>query len=72
METMHCPVCGKEMVRWKEKPSFDQNRQIEYRRIHYRCEADDTWGRYEIPVGPMRAFDVNREPVQIASRENIR
>lgn len=67
METMQCPVCGQQMVRWKETRSFDRKRLIEYRRVHYRCEADDTWGRYEIPVGPMQQSDVDRESIQSAS-----
>ncbi|HEU5379446.1 MAG TPA: hypothetical protein VFV38_28820 [Ktedonobacteraceae bacterium] len=66
MEIMQCPVCGKQMVRWKETRSFDRKRQIEYQRIHYRCEADDTWGRYEIPVGPMQQSGVDRESAQSA------
>jgi hypothetical protein len=67
METMQCPICGKPMERWKETPSFDKKRHIEYQRIHYRCATDDVWGRYEIPVGPMREFDINRGPTAVPS-----
>jgi hypothetical protein len=59
MESMVCPVCHQPMVKWKVKSAYDQKKKIEYRREHYRCEKDDVWGRYEIPVGPMREYGLN-------------
>jgi len=55
------------MVKWKVKPAYDQKRKIEYRREHYRCEKDDTWGRVEIPVGQMREYDLLNQPVVVSS-----
>jgi len=55
------------MVKWKVKPAYDQKRKIEYRREHYRCEKDDTWGRVEIPVGQMREYDLLNQPVAVSS-----
>ena len=67
MESMMCPVCHQPMVKWKVKPAYDQKRKIEYRREHYRCEKDDTWGRVEIPVGQMREYDLLNQPVVVSS-----
>ncbi|HEY1353966.1 MAG TPA: hypothetical protein VGF67_30510 [Ktedonobacteraceae bacterium] len=67
MESMVCPVCQQPMVKWKVKPAYDQKRKIEYRREHYRCVSDDVWGRYEIPVGPMREYDVVNQPISVSS-----
>ena len=63
MESMLCPVCHQPMAKWKVTPAYDRKRQIEYRREHYRCEKDDTWGRLETPIGPMRVDDLlSRQP----------
>ncbi len=45
------------MDRYKEEPSYSNRKQIEYKRTFYRCEQDDTWGRLEVPVGPLKKFD---------------
>ncbi len=66
MEPMGCPVCNQPMVKWKVKPAYDQKKKIEYRREHYRCEKDDVWGRLEIPVGPMREYDILNHPVTVS------
>lgn len=60
IDPMICPICHQGMEEWKTTQSFDQKRKIEYRRVHFRCTKDDTWGRVEIPVGEMREFDLNR------------
>ena len=57
---MICPICGQEMVPYKEEPCYGRQKRIEYKRTRYRCERDDTWGRLEVPVGPMK--EVEQEP----------
>ncbi len=57
---MVCPVCGQEMARYKEEPCYSRTRNVEYKRTYYRCEKDDTWGRLEVPVGPIKEFDLAR------------
>ena len=59
---MHCPVCGQAMNYYKEEPCSSRKKKIEYKRTLYRCEQDDTWGRIEVPVGPIKAFDQARAP----------
>lgn len=54
---MQCPICGQEMTQYKEEPCYNTKMQIEYKRTRYKCEKDDTWGRLEIPVGPMKQVD---------------
>ena len=60
---MQCPVCGKQMDRYKEEPSYSSRKQVEYKRTFYRCEQDDTWATLEVPVGPLKEFDAQRAPV---------
>lgn len=57
---MLCPICGQEMDRFKEEPCYSTKKRIEYKRTYYRCEKDDTWARLEIPIGPMKEFDLER------------
>lgn len=59
---MHCPICGEEMERYKEEPCYSRRKRVEYKRRYFRCEKDDTWGRLEIPVRPLSAFD--KQPAQ--------
>ncbi len=64
---MKCPICQQEMRQYKEEPCFDRRKQKEYRRTFYRCDADDTWGRYEVPVGPISESALQRIEAQQAS-----
>jgi len=60
---MLCPICGKEMKRYKEEPCISARKNIEYKRTYYHCEVDDTWGRLEIPVGPLLEHYKQAPPV---------
>lgn len=60
---MQCPICKKEMVPYREEPCYDSKKGIAYKRIRYRCQADDVWGRLEIPQGAMSEEQLASLPV---------
>ena len=62
---MNCPICQQIMEEYKYEPSYSSKKQIEYRRTFYRCKKDDTWGRMEVPVGPLRECDRQRDPIVV-------
>jgi hypothetical protein len=46
---MKCPKCNQEMKVQQEDISHNSKDGKEYDRTVFWCEADDIWGRFEIP-----------------------
>ena len=63
---MQCPICQQAMKEYKQESSYSTAKKIEYRRTFYRCEKHDTWGRIEVPIGPLSEFDQQRTPLATA------
>jgi hypothetical protein len=57
---MRCPICDEEMQQYKEEPSISKRTNTQYKRTYYRCRKDDTWGRLEVPAGPMSEAEKQR------------